>query len=449
MAELFALPADILAVVLGDWVDIDALGKLDTASCSYNIRSQLVDTFSRLVHKSMSSAKPGHCINGRLEWFTINHLEWVIKRKIKIREWRIECNVVPSLVEKLVYAIGGVHVWSVTLAGWSNSALEVIFRDLLRVENRLSELVINDCEDPAEDSICNEANLPSLRTLRVYGSACSWDWGTVFAGRFLQFAPSLRDVRLYGLEVNEDGLEVLLSLAENLLVLVLMECGYECCMSVDEIAADCKNLKLLVLGGNSTDINVASVTEFAVNCTQLESLHITGSMNGEYNNPLDLGIYHMATNRGAALKHLSLANCDFGDNLGLRAVAKHCPSIEELQFCHCSAVDGGCLAEVVSSWQRLRELVLNKCDAVTDAVLKAIAEHAANLTSLCLCATTGYTAEGAAALVHSDKALRRFGIENNHSVFTAALLEEWRARAPCLEVVNEPFDVQFLTDIHS
>jgi hypothetical protein len=100
MAELFALPADILAVVLGDWVDIDALGKLDTASCSGSIRSQLVDTFSKLTHKSMSSAKSDHCISGRLEWFTINHLEWVIKRKIKIREWRIECNVDASLVEK-------------------------------------------------------------------------------------------------------------------------------------------------------------------------------------------------------------------------------------------------------------------------------------------------------------------------------------------------------------
>jgi hypothetical protein len=285
MAELFALPADILAVVLGDWVDIDALGKLDTASCSYNVRSQLVDTFSRSVHRSMSSAKRGHCISGRLEWFTINHLEWVIKRKIKIREWRIECNVEPSLVEKLVYAIGGVHVCSVTLAGWSNSALEVIFRDLLRVENRLSELVFDDSEDPAENSICNEANLPSLRTLRVYGSACTWEWGTAFAGRFLQFAPRLRDVRFYGLEVNEDGLEVLLSLAENLIVLVLMECGYECCMSVDEIATDCKNLKVLVLGGNSTDINVASVTEFAVNCTQLESVHIS-EMRGEPAHPV-------------------------------------------------------------------------------------------------------------------------------------------------------------------
>jgi hypothetical protein len=352
-------------------------------------------------------------------------------------------------VEKLVYAIGGVHVCSVSLAGWSNSALEVIFRDLLRVENRLSELVFDDSEDPAENSICNEANLPSLRTLRVYGSACSWDWGTVFTGRFLQFAPSLRDVRLYGLEVSEDGLEVLLSLAENLLVLVLMECEYECGMSVDEIAVDCKNLKVLVLGGSCTDINVASVTEFAVNCQQLESLHITGSIHGEYNNPLDVGIYHMATNRGAALKHLSLAKCDFGDNLGLRAVTKHCSSIEELQLCNCGAVDGGCLAEVVSSLQHLRELVLEKCDAVTDAVLKAIAEHAANLASLCLCATTGYTAEGAVALVHSGKALRKFGVENNNSVFTAALLDAWRARVPCLEVVNEPFDVQFLTDIHS
>jgi hypothetical protein len=106
-------------------------------------------------------------------------------------------------------------------------------------------------------------------------------------------------------------------------------------------------------------------------------------------------------------------------------------------------------AEVVSSLQHLRELVLEKCDAVTDAVLKAIAEHAANLASLCLCATTGYTAEGAVALVHSGKALRKFGVENNNSVFTAALLDAWRARVPCLEVVNEPFDVQFLTDIHS
>jgi hypothetical protein len=144
----------------------------------------------------------------------------------------------------------------------------------------------------------------------------------------------------------------------------------------------------------------------------------------------------MATNRGAALKHLSLTKCDFGDNLGLQAVAKHCPSIEELQLCHCSAVDGACLAEVVSSLQRLRELGLEKCDAVTDAVLRTVAEHAAKLTSLCLCATTGYTAEGAEALVHSFKALRRFGIEIDHSVFTTALLNAWRARVPCLEVVN-------------
>jgi hypothetical protein len=87
MDGLLFLPSDIIVDVLGDWVDIDALGRLDTASCSYSIRSQLVDTFSQLVHKSVSSAKRSHCISGYLEWFTTNHLEWVIKRKIKIREW--------------------------------------------------------------------------------------------------------------------------------------------------------------------------------------------------------------------------------------------------------------------------------------------------------------------------------------------------------------------------
>jgi hypothetical protein len=70
----------------------------------------------------------------------------------------------------------------------------------------------------------------------------------------------------------------------------------------------------------------------------------------------------------------------------------------------------------------------------TDAVLNAIAQHGARLTVLDLHCCKGYSTSQALSPTRFLSALQRFDVNHSNDIFTAAVLDEWKVRAPGLYV---------------
>jgi hypothetical protein len=70
----------------------------------------------------------------------------------------------------------------------------------------------------------------------------------------------------------------------------------------------------------------------------------------------------------------------------------------------------------------------------TDAVLNEIAQHGARLTVLNFHGCKGYSTSQALSLTRSLSALQRFDVNHSNDIFTAAVLDAWKARTPGLYV---------------
>jgi hypothetical protein len=82
----------------------------------------------------------------------------------------------------------------------------------------------------------------------------------------------------------------------------------------------------------------------------------------------------------------------------------------------------------------LQDLLLAFLNAVTDKVLIAITMHLSQLKSLNLYKSTGYTEDGAHAIVRNLPRLRRFAVESTHVLFTNLVLRLWKDTLPELDI---------------
>lgn len=78
---LFDLPGDILSSFLNVWIGVDALARLDSATCNKNFRSTLIDTFRG--HQLILSNTVEVQENDTLK------LLWLSLRDIKIAKMKI------------------------------------------------------------------------------------------------------------------------------------------------------------------------------------------------------------------------------------------------------------------------------------------------------------------------------------------------------------------------
>jgi hypothetical protein len=196
----------------------------------------------------------------------------------------------------------------------------------------------------------------------------------------------------------------------------------------------CTNLRMLSFDA-CYDLDDSCIERIAASCPKLEGLHLRQRDSSA--DLTDQAIFSLAKHCGSSLLYLSLEDLQFVGDSGLQAVAQSCSNLQQLQLYDCESLTEQGLLSVVSSLPDLKELVLETMSGVTDAVLAAIAEHAPNLTMLSLVDCEDYySVPGAQLLVKRLNKLQRFGIVEESDVFTPALLDEWRTRAPGLQVVE-------------
>lgn len=208
----------------------------------------------------------------------------------------------------------------------------------------------------------------------------------------------------------------------------------DCNLRLERLASllkGCKNLRRLELVDERLDD--AATEALGANCPLLEGLLL---LSNNARNFTTAGIARVAVRYGKTLRYLSLG---FMNQLGepaLRAIAQFCRHLEqlELRWCHDLSTDG--LVRLMSSLPQLRELVLEGCTPVKDAVLTAIATHAPHLTLLHLAGSDGYTRTGAQAVVRSLRDLRCFVVYEEDRAFTTKLLVRWLNSLPGLRITH-------------
>jgi hypothetical protein len=374
MAVLFRLPINVCAAVLKDWVDIKSVGKLDSAACSCALRPLLMSTFtsSAFVRQAMFTSESKERAT--------NHLQWLMKRAVKVREWNIRHGLDLAMATMLLDAIGGMHVQRVRLWRLSRTALNPLLSALLSGSNNVCELSIQ---------------------LRIDGI----DWA----------APKMVPFR---------------ACTQNLHNLSLSWCDLA---DFSALLGQCVNLRVLCVA-YCVGISDAFIEDIAARNPDLEGVQLC--IDGDILDLTDLASYSLATHCGELLLYLSLGGQrPIGDS-GLQVVSARCCNLQQLQLYDCESITEQGLLSAVSSLFCLKELSLIQMNGVTDAVLGAIAEHLCDLTALCLCDSSEYTVHGAELVAQQLINLQRIGIERENTAFTASLLEEWTARTPGLQVVR-------------
>jgi hypothetical protein len=447
---LFRLSSDVVAVVLSSWIDMQALAKLDSALCASKQRAQFLGI---LGVTSFVADAMWTCSSTSQERY-VQHVEWLMKRRLKVRRWIVSREASVCCSPDLVRFCAGPHVRSLRLLNFTSAKTARVFSTLVVACSGVQRLELQDCAGWEAVSTLSALAQQSLKELIL---DCCTSRGWVSRARFanlrklhvryltgmedvpsvislLNAAPNLTDFQLWSASVcpiNNTSLRILSNHAAALEILVLDSPHQEySSAAVVSLAERCTNLKTLrLMCGYGVDD--AAVEAFARHCSRLEGLQLWGPFSSE-------SLTAVALHCGARLRYLAL-DMEYCEPDGLTAIAQHCSLLEELQLYNGGILTRKPIIQLVSSLPRLRELLLNTFSGISDEVLIAIAAHLPHLQHLGLSGyqryECGYTEAGAQALVTSLTQLQRFCIRpSDISAFTPAMRKRWQKASPGLQI---------------
>jgi hypothetical protein len=459
MLELRRLPQGILSVVLRCWIGSRDLAKLDSALCVRTERQQFLDiiTSGSFVLQTTSLA------TARME--KVNQfLEWMTRREIKTKEWTLAVHLEPHLFFEFAQRTGGQHVRSLTLSNMKEETAG-IFISVFSVCKNISKVYIKGSEHWTGLSVLRGAAEQALEELSVIncgtGSIQQFKHNEFphlrklcLAGGYpaatvkglLRAAPNLTDLRIQGTLVDDEGFQVLSAHARSLTSLVLNECSCISSASMAALAPACAALKVLGVGGSSSQhgnvthsfgsygttaprrLTATAVEAFAAHCKLLECLQLR-DMTAD-------GLAVVLGRCGARLQFLSLINVQFSKPAELFSVAAHCSHLQQLCLDNCVGITADSLIRLMGSLPSVTLLVVQSCTAVTDAVLRAISKNMPKLKGLNLLHSSGYTEDGALTIIRSLRALEWFVVETKHAIFTRLAVGVWKELLPSLRVTG-------------
>ncbi|CAL0323173.1 unnamed protein product [Lupinus luteus] len=147
--------------------------------------------------------------------------------------------------------------------------------------------------------------------------------------------------------------------------------------------------------------------------------YLSRSLEGKKATDVRLAAISVGTASRGGLGKLSIrgSNSDRGvTNLGLKAVARGCPSLKTLSIWSVATIGDGGLIEIASGCQQLEKLDLCRCPTISDKALIAVATNCPNLTELLLESCPNIGNEGLEAIGKCCSNLRSISIKDCTSV---------------------------------
>jgi hypothetical protein len=443
MCPLFDVASEIAVAILRDWIDVYTLARLDSAVCEHGAREQFLamTSASHFVHRYADLVTNKPCIKA---------IEWLAKRQVRVTNWNINSDLSPSLIADLVSGTGGPHVESLSLFGLHEGTTAVVVTLTSLKCLKISRMCISECRHwmclsamtgAAQNSLRNfevktcrtpytidfsRNNFPNMQSL-TFGGMNDEPSSDSIAG-LIAVSPNLVQFCLRFGGVHDTVLLALSNHAKRLRVLSMRHVVGFTDGALCSLARSCIYLQSLYLDSYDA-ISEDVLQTFAENCPHLRAVAVHSPCTGR-------AVHALVTHRGASLRYLSLENVQFEDNSALLAIAQHCKNLLQLELLTCtdSELEAHDLIQLLSSLPHLKELVIEDCDAVTDAVLSAIAKHLPKLEYLNLYDSTGYTSVGALALARSLTDITEFSVSPSclETIFTSEVLSVWKQTAPQL-----------------
>ncbi|XP_010541601.1 PREDICTED: EIN3-binding F-box protein 2 [Tarenaya hassleriana] len=143
--------------------------------------------------------------------------------------------------------------------------------------------------------------------------------------------------------------------------------------------------------------------------------HLSRSLEGKKVTDLKLAAISVGTASRGGLGKLLIQGDGFTSkvtDVGLRAIARGCPSLRVLSLLNLSSVGDVGLCEIAQSCLLLEKLELSRCAGITDKGLVAIAENCPNLIDLTIDSCSGLGNEGLKAIARHCTKLRSISIRN-------------------------------------
>ncbi|KAJ6674015.1 hypothetical protein OIU85_012968 [Salix viminalis] len=151
-------------------------------------------------------------------------------------------------------------------------------------------------------------------------------------------------------------------------------------------------------GEKATDIRLAAIAVGTANCGGLGKLFIHGSNSSR--GVTKVGLRAIA--RGCpSLKVLSLWNLPSVGDEGLSEIADGCHMLEKLDLSQCPAITDKGLLAIAKNCTNLTDLVLESCSNIGNEGLQAVGQYCTNLKSISIKNCPGVGDQGIAALVSS------------------------------------------------
>jgi EIN3-binding F-box protein len=151
-------------------------------------------------------------------------------------------------------------------------------------------------------------------------------------------------------------------------------------------------------GKKATDIRLAAIAVGTANCGGLGKLFIRGSNSSQ--GVTKVGLRAIA--RGCpSLKVLSLWNLPSVGDEGLSEISNGCHMLEKLDLSQCPAITDKGLLAIAKNCINLTDLVLESCSNIGNEGLQAVGKHCTNLKSISITNCPGVGDQGIAALVSS------------------------------------------------
>ncbi|KAJ6406231.1 hypothetical protein OIU84_009872 [Salix udensis] len=151
-------------------------------------------------------------------------------------------------------------------------------------------------------------------------------------------------------------------------------------------------------GKKATDIRLAAIAVGTASRGGLGKLFIRGSNSSQ--GVTKVGLRAIA--RGCpSLKVLSLWNLLSVGDEGLSEIANGCHKLEKLDLSHCAAITDKGLLAIAKSCPNLTDLVIESCTNIGNEGLQAVGQHCTNLKSISIKNCPAIGDQGIAALVSS------------------------------------------------
>lgn len=420
---LFGAPSELIAQVLGDWLTLGQVSKLEVALCSAENRVNMGPIYEALIVKNYSMEIQA------ME----DQIDWLLIRKIRLSSFQIGAPLARNFYSKVVALLKHskdhlrsfdvddnsllldaivptvsqycTHIDTVRVGQFKLSAPFFAMLGNLRC---LKEIAFTYCEDPDVESLSGIC-FSNVTSLTLVGNI-------------------LIDVQKAVLRMCPTLLTYSISWARKV---DLNELPH----SVQSVSAHgCELMRMTSVKGNVEKLNLRDcfihesvLASVVACCPHVRDLHLERiGFHTESSVMFMLGEAY-----GERLQRLSIFHCKSVPGGGEICLFEKCTALTYLNLGKSSNTDGMYLATVLYHNPTLQTLDLSH-SKMTDDTLMLLVAAASELETLIMCDSSGYTEEGLLALIQGCASLKLLVVEEK--IISLLWGHSWNEMRPDLQV---------------